>query len=136
MLTFVQIRRRLRGLLLDLDGELWSALLAELDPPAKFPKPETVHDLCFRDAKALAGYVPDLRAVMRGVSPKALAGEELEAFQALKALFNFSARLPTLLLSLPDYRETAGLIDLYNGYRQVLKELDDYLQLTSAGAAS
>jgi hypothetical protein len=134
MLTFARLDRRLRGLLADLDGELWDALLEELKPP-KFPNPEAIQDMCFRDAKALAGYVPDLRAVMRGVSPKDLNPAELEALMALKGLFRLTARLPLLLLSLPEHQKTEGLIELHNGYRQTLREIDDYLALIPAGAA-
>ncbi|MDR3134737.1 MAG: hypothetical protein LBU69_01435, partial [Deltaproteobacteria bacterium] len=65
MLTFSQLEKRLRLLMEDLDGEYWPSLLEQLNPPESFPKPETVHDLCFRDSKALAGYIPDLRAIMR-----------------------------------------------------------------------
>ncbi|MDR1487005.1 MAG: hypothetical protein LBT62_03265 [Deltaproteobacteria bacterium] len=130
MLTFQQLDKRIKGLIEDLDGDLWRTILAELNPPDEFPKAQSVHDLCFRDAKALAGYVPDLRAIMKAASPKSLSPQELEALKSLKGLFNFSARLPVMLLTLQDYKDHQNLIDVYNGYRQTLKEIDDYLLLT------
>lgn len=129
MLTFAQLQSRLSGLMEDLDGEVWTSLLERLNPPDEMPRPETVHDMCFRDAKALVGYVPDLRAVIKSRSPKTLSPEELAALHAVRGVLNFSARIPVLLLSLPDYRGHQALIDLYNGYRSTLKEIDDYLAL-------
>ncbi|MDR0622206.1 MAG: hypothetical protein LBJ61_10070 [Deltaproteobacteria bacterium] len=133
MLTFSKIEKRLRLLLEDLDGEFWTNLLERLNPPENFPKTETVHDLCFRDAKALAGYVPDLRAVMRNNLPKDLPEEEVAALRAVRGLLNFSARIPVLILYYPDYRENENLINVYNGYRQTLRELDDYLARATNG---
>ncbi|MDR1678042.1 MAG: hypothetical protein LBS44_06595 [Deltaproteobacteria bacterium] len=129
MLTFSQLNKRLDILLEDLDGEFWTALLEELNPPEKFPRSEMVHDLCFRDAKALAGYIPDLRAVMRRTPPNDLAPEELTALKSIRGILNFSARIPVLILFHPDYHENENLINVYNGYRQTLKELDAYLAL-------
>jgi hypothetical protein len=131
MLSFSQIDKRIKGLMEDLDGDLWRTILEELNPPTSFPKPETVHDLCFRDSKALAGYVPDLKAIMKANSPKSLSPEEIAALRSLKGIFNFSARLPVIILSLGDYRDNQNLIDVYNGYRQTLKDIDDYLALTA-----
>jgi hypothetical protein len=133
MMTFAQLDRRLRVLLEDLDGDFWPALLEELDPPRSYPKSEAVHDLCFRDAKALAGYVPDLRAIMRRTPARGLSGEDLAALGSIRGLLNFSARLPVLILSHPDYLGNANLIDVYNGYRQTLREVDEYLALAAAG---
>jgi hypothetical protein len=129
MLTFSQLESRLTGLMEDLDGELWAGLLEGLNPTDGFPNPDTVHEMCFRDAKAVAGYVPDLRAVMKANSPKGLPPAEAAALRGLKGLLNFAARLPVILLSMPDYHGNQNLIDLYNGYRQTLKELDEYLAL-------
>ncbi|MDR2367152.1 MAG: hypothetical protein LBF58_03440 [Deltaproteobacteria bacterium] len=134
MLTFEKIEKRLKLLLEDLDGDFWASILEQLNPPENFPKPETVHDLCFRDSKALAGYVPDVRAVMRSIPPKSLPAEELAALRSIRGILNFSARLPVLILYYPDYRENENLINVYNGYRQTLKEMDDYLALAPSGA--
>jgi hypothetical protein len=134
MLTFAQLDKRLRSLLEDLDGDFWPALLEELDPPRSRPKSETVHDLCFRDAKALAGYVPDLRAIMARTPAKGLSGEDLAALASIRGLLNFSARLPVLILAHPDYLENENLIAVYNGYRQTLRELDEYAAFASAGS--
>jgi hypothetical protein len=135
MLTFNKIENRLKMLLEDLDGEFWADLLARLDPPNNLPAPETVHDLCFRDAKALAGYIPDLRAVMRNNSPKNLPEGEIASLRSIRGLLNFSARLPVLILYYPDYRENENLINVHNGYRQTLRELDEYLALTAPAEA-
>jgi hypothetical protein len=113
----------------DLDGELWTSMLERLNPPDELPEPETVHDMCFRDAKALAGYVPDLRSMIKARSAKALPPEEMAALHAIRGILNFSARIPVLLLAMPDYKAHQNLIDLYNGYRSTLKEIDDYLAL-------
>jgi hypothetical protein len=131
MRTFTELLSRLQGLILDLDGEIWEKLLKDLNPPNEIPNPNLIHDMAFRDAKALAGYVPDLRSIIRNTSPKAIKAGELESFKAIFGLFKFSARLPVVLLSLPDYKDTENLINLYNGYRQTLVELEDYLRLAS-----
>ncbi|MDR3203494.1 MAG: hypothetical protein LBV23_01945 [Deltaproteobacteria bacterium] len=130
MLTFVELHQRLIGLLNSLDGDLWNELVAQLEPPERFPKPETIHDLCFRDAKALAGYVPDLRAVMSRSSPHSLSIEEKEALIAVKGILNLAFRLPVLILALDDYRTHENLIELERGYRQTLVEIEGYLALT------
>jgi hypothetical protein len=129
MLTFVQLYSRMIGLLENLDGDLWTGLIAELNPPESFPAPETLHELSFRDAKALAGYIPDLRSIIKSNSPKSLETSELIAVRNLKSLLNLAARLPVILLSMPDYKDNQNLIDVYNGYRQTLKELDEYIAL-------
>jgi hypothetical protein len=127
MLTFNQLEKRLKFLLEDLDGDFWASILEQLNPPGNFPKSETVHDLCFRDSKALAGYIPDLRTIMVKTSPKSLQNEELTSLRSIRGLLNFAARIPVLILLHPDYRDNENLINVYNGYRQTLKELDDYL---------
>jgi hypothetical protein len=129
MLTFAQLNSRLTGLMEDLDGGLWTGLLEDLNPPEGFPKPETVHEMCFRDAKAVAGYIPDLRAIIKANSPKSLPPSEAAALRSLKGLLNFAARLPVIILTMSDYQDNQNLIDLYNGYRQTLKEIDEYLAL-------
>jgi hypothetical protein len=129
MLTFAQLYGRMIGLLENLDGDLWTGLIAELNPPESFPTPETIHELGFRDAKALAGYIPDLRSIIKSNSPKSLETSELIAVRNLKSLLNLAARLPVILLSMPDYKDNQNLIDVYNGYRQTLKELDEYIAL-------
>ncbi|MDR1166655.1 MAG: hypothetical protein LBO66_12470 [Deltaproteobacteria bacterium] len=129
MKTFTELHNRLVGLATRLDGELWDSLVKELDPPRSFPRDSAIQDLAFRDAKALAGYVPDLRHIMRANSAKGLSDQEFSAYQALCGLYNLAARLPTVLLSIPDYRENENLIDLYNGYRQTLAEMSLYLGL-------
>ncbi|MDR2302911.1 MAG: hypothetical protein LBF38_12870 [Deltaproteobacteria bacterium] len=131
MLSFATIEKRLKLLLEDLDGEYWTSILDQLNPPENFPKHELVHDLCFRDSKALAGYIPDLRATMRSSPPKSLPSEEVLALRSLRGLLNFSARLPVLILLFPQYRDNENLINVYNGYRQTLKEIDEYLALTA-----
>ena len=129
MLTFNQLYSRMMGLLEDLDGELWTGLLDRLNPPSDYPPPETVHELCFRDAKALAGYIPDLRALIKAQSPKSLDTLDLISVKKIKGLLNFAARLPAMTLSMPDYKDNQNLIDVYNGYRQTLKELSEYIAL-------
>ncbi|MDR0354191.1 MAG: hypothetical protein LBJ64_00405 [Deltaproteobacteria bacterium] len=131
MLSFRQIDKRLGLLLADMDGDLWTSILAELNPPDGRPRSEMVHDLCFRDAKALAGYIPDLRAVMGRVSPQSLDFDELAAFKSIRGLLNFAARIPILILYHPDYTDNQNLISFYNGFRQTLKEVDEYLALAA-----
>ncbi|MDR1608726.1 MAG: hypothetical protein LBT38_10025 [Deltaproteobacteria bacterium] len=129
MLTFPQLQRRLNGLLADLDGDLWADILAQVNPPDKIEKPAAIHDLLFRDAKALAGYGPDLRAIMAKTAPQSLTPPELEAFINIRGLYHLLARLPVSLLTIPDYAAHEQLVDLYNGYRQILVEVDAYLTL-------
>jgi hypothetical protein len=129
MLTFSQVHNRMAGLLEDLDGEVWADILASLNPPEAFPSPESVHELCFRDVKALAGYIPDLRAAIKARSAKSLEASELAALKSVKSLLNFAARLPAVMLTMPDYKDNQNLIDVFNGYRQTLKDLDEYIAL-------
>ncbi|MDR2352799.1 MAG: hypothetical protein LBF22_06465 [Deltaproteobacteria bacterium] len=133
MKTFSELWQRLAGLTTHLDGELWDNILKELNPPNEFPRDSLIQDLCFRDSKALAGYVPDLRHVMQKNSPKTLPKEEFRAFEHIHGLYNLTARLPVLLLSIQDYKTTEPLIDVYNGYRQILLELNEYLALAREG---
>ncbi|MDR2459516.1 MAG: hypothetical protein LBE38_01845 [Deltaproteobacteria bacterium] len=129
MKNFSELYLRLLGLVTRLDGDLWDSIIKELNPPKQYPKDAAIQDLAFRDSKALAGYVPDLRKIMRDTSPTSLAPEEFKAFASIFSLFNLSARLPVLLLSIGDYKETESLIDVYNGYRQLMVELNNYLSL-------
>jgi hypothetical protein len=132
MLTFPDLSRRLNSLLADLDGDFWLDILQKVNPP-KEPGPiGAIHDLIFRDAKALAGYAPDLRATVRARPPKELSPEELAALTAIRGLFHLMARLPVVLLTIPDHLNNDKLIDLYNGYRQILTELDEYLASAQA----
>ncbi|MDR1081327.1 MAG: hypothetical protein LBQ79_10305 [Deltaproteobacteria bacterium] len=134
MKTFAELHRRLIGLVSGLDGEVWDKLLASLNPPGEIPRDSLIQDLAFRDAKALGGYVPDLRNVMKGTSPKSLSPEEYQAFCGIAALYNLAARLPVTLLSIPDYAANENLIELYNGYRQTLSEIFAYLAMAEEQA--
>ncbi|MDR1576727.1 MAG: hypothetical protein LBT86_00655 [Deltaproteobacteria bacterium] len=132
MLTLPDLARRLKGLIADLDGDLWTSILQQVNPPASVANPAAIHDLAFRDAKALTGYAPDLRAIIKKTAPKSLTAEELAALIAIRGLYHLMARLPVLLLTIPEHLTNDKLIDLYNGYRQILVELDDYLALAKA----
>jgi hypothetical protein len=129
MLTFPELERRLKNLLADLDGDLWLDILRRVNPPDEPGPTNSIHDLAFRDAKALAGYAPDLRAIIRATSPKSLSPEEISALAAIRGLYHLVARLPVVLLTIPDHLTNVKLIELYNGYRQILAELDEYLAL-------
>jgi hypothetical protein len=133
MLSFPQLERRILGLMADLDGELWSQILQEVNPPQSLGPVNAIHDLVFRDAKALAGYVPDIRAIIRKTSPKSLNHEEVQALISIRGFFNLLARFPVVLLTIPDHLDNEKLIDLYNGFRQIIVELDEYLALAKAG---
>ncbi|MDR0547953.1 MAG: hypothetical protein LBI10_00850 [Deltaproteobacteria bacterium] len=132
MLTFPDLLRRLNSLIADLDGNLWLDILQKVNPPKEAGPINSIHDLAFRDAKALAGYGPDLRAIIKSKSPKDLSAEELLALTNIRGLYHLLARLPVVLLTIPDHLTNDKLIDLYNGYRQILVELDEYLALTKA----
>ncbi|MDR2352037.1 MAG: hypothetical protein LBF22_02550 [Deltaproteobacteria bacterium] len=131
MKTFSELLIRLAGLSANLDGELWDSILSNLNPPEGYPNPAEIQDLAFRDAKAFTGYVPDLRNIMKKNAPSELSATELQNFRAILGFYNLSARLPVLLLSIPDHKETEQLIDLYNGFRQILLELNEYHKLAS-----
>ncbi|MDR1296982.1 MAG: hypothetical protein LBO05_06345 [Deltaproteobacteria bacterium] len=134
MLTLPQLDKRLQLLLVDLDGDFWTDMLDQLDPPEKTPPSARVHDLCFRDSKALAGYIPDLRTILRETSPRRLSAEDMAALKSIRGLLNFSARLPVLILSHPDYGRNENLINVYNGYKQTLREINAYLAIAEAPA--
>jgi hypothetical protein len=131
MKSYSQLLARLAGLSAHLDGELWDKLLTLLDPPKAYGSPSECQDMAFRDAKALAGYVPDLRNLMAKTSPKELAPEELQSLTAIWGFYQLAARLPVLLLSLEEHKANEQLIDLYNGFRQILLELKEYHSLAS-----
>jgi hypothetical protein len=136
MKTFSELHRRLIGLASGLDGEVWDRLLASLNPPGEIPSASHIQDLAFRDAKALGGYVPDLRKVMQATSPKSLDAGEYRAFCGIAAMYNLAARLPVVLLSVPEHRDDANLVEMYNAYRQTLAEIYAYLAMAEEAAAS
>jgi hypothetical protein len=120
------------GLIADLDGDLWAQILQEVNPPKSLGPVGAIHDLIFRDAKALAGYVPDIRAIIRKTSAKDLSQAEVASLIVIRGYFNLLARFPVVLLTIPEHGDNEKLIDLYNGFRQILVELDEYLALTKA----
>ena len=134
MQTFSELNHRLSGLSSHLDGELWDSLISGLDPPQTYAPATAAEEMAFRDAKALAGYVPDLRHIMSKHNPTKLDPAERRALDSVYGFYNLAARIPVLLLSMELYRDTEQLIDLYNGFRQVLVELKRYRNLSIKSA--
>ncbi|MDR2340079.1 MAG: hypothetical protein LBF40_08105 [Deltaproteobacteria bacterium] len=126
MKTFSELLSRLSGLCSHMDGELWDRLLSELNPPASYPPPSGPQDLAFRDVLALSGYAPDLRRLLEKNPPKGLDPSEKAAFIAVMGYYSLAARIPVLLLGIDEHKGSNQLMDLWNGFRQLLAELAEY----------
>ena len=127
MKTFAQLQTRLQNLLAGLDGDLWRAMMAAINPPTALQPEQEALDMIFRDSKAFGGYIPDLMAVMRRNIPQELSGEEIQALKGLTGLIQLFLRLLLLILLVPRYHDHEDLITTFNGYRQTLVFAEDYL---------
>ncbi|MDR2200475.1 MAG: hypothetical protein LBR53_13695 [Deltaproteobacteria bacterium] len=135
MKTFSELFLRLSGLAGHLGGGLWEDVLSRLNPPESAPADGEIQEMAFRDAKAMAGYVPDLRRILASNPPGGLGPEERLAFGAVYGFYNLTARIPVVLLTIEDHRKTEQLVELYNGFRQVLLELKEYGRVVAEKAS-
>lgn len=127
MKTFVEIQNRLAVLGSSLDGDFWRDMLNEIKPPSKLPEEQKVLDMAFRDSKAFSGYIPDMMAVMRKHLPAELPASEVMALRGIFSYVQLITRILLLLLLVPRYNDHEDLIATFNGYRQTIVFIEDYL---------
>ncbi len=127
MKNFVELEARLRNLLAGLDGDLWRQMMHDIKPPAALPDEQQALDMVFRDAKAFGGYIPDLMALMRKHLPGELPEREILALGSLLGNIQLLTRMLLLILLVPRYHDHEDLIATFNGYRQTLIFVEDYL---------
>jgi hypothetical protein len=127
MNTFAEIQIRTQNLLAELDGDLWRNMMRAVKPPRTLPGEQDLLDLVFRDAKAFGGYIPDMMAIMRKNLPAELAAGEIQALKGLLGLVQLFTRILLMILLIPRYHDHEDLITTFNGYRQTVVFLEDYL---------
>lgn len=129
MKTFVELNNRLASLLSGLDGDLWRNMMAETAPPDKLPEEQALLDMVFRDSKAFGGYIPDLMSVMRKHVATELTPDEIMALKGVQGNIQLLTRILLMILIIPRYNDHEDLITTFNGYRQTLVFVEDYLAL-------
>lgn len=127
MKSFAELSNRLAILVSSLDGELWRNMLTEIKPPSKLPEEQAALDMIFRDSKAFSGYIPDIMAVMRKNIASELPAEEIMAVRVILGYAQLITRLLLQILIMPKYNDHEDLIETFNGYRQTLVFIEDYL---------
>lgn len=127
MKNFVELQLRLQNLLAGLDGDLWRQIVAEVQPPDKLPEEQGMLDMVFRDAKAFSGYIPDMMAIMRKNVPDELGPEDIQALKGILGCIQLITRMLLMILLVPRYHDHEDLITTFNGYRQSLVFVEDYL---------
>lgn len=127
MKNFAELLIRLQNLLAGLDGDLWRQMMAGVEPPQKLPGEQDVLDMVFRDAKAFSGYIPDMMAIMRKNVPAELSPEEVQALKGIMGGIQLITRMLLMILLVPKYNDHEDLITTFNGYRQSLIFVEDYL---------
>ena len=128
MKTFAELEVRLQHLLVGLDGEFWTKILYEIDPPKNIPGDQAILDMVFRDCKAVSGYIPDLMALMRKHVPQELADRDIKSLTAITGIIQIMTRILLMILLVPRYNDHEDLITTFNGYRQTLVFVGDYLK--------
>lgn len=127
MKTFAELNKRLAVLTSGLDGDFWREMLAGVNPPKKFPEEQAFLDMVFRDSKAIGGYIPDVMAVMRKHLPSEISGEEILALGGILGYIQLVSRMLLMILMMPRYNDHDDLINTFNGYRQTLVFIEEYL---------
>lgn len=127
MKNFVELHLRLQNLLAGLDGDLWRKMVTEVEPPENLPEEQGVLDMVFRDAKAYSGYIPDMMSLMRKNIPAELGPEDLQALKGILGGIQLFTRILLMILLVPRYHDHEDLITTFNGYRQSLVFVEDYL---------
>lgn len=127
MKNFVELQTRLQNLLAGLDGDLWRRMMTDVKPPKKLPEEQDLLDMVFRDAKAFSGYIPDMMTIMRMNIPAELDQGEIQALKGILGGLQLITRLLLMILIVPRYNDHEDLITTFNGYRQSLSFVEDYL---------
>ncbi len=127
MQNFRSLSNRLVNLLAGLDGDFWREMMTAVNPPKKLPPEQKMLDMVFRDAKAFSGYIPDMLAIMRRTAPSELEADEVMALRTLLGSIQLFTRILLMILLLPEYHDHDDLITTFNGYRQTLTFVEEYL---------
>ena len=127
MKRFTELEFRLQNLLSGLDGDLWRTMMAEVNPPKHVAEEQVALDMVYRGAKALGGYIPDLMAIMRKHIPAELEAAEVQALKGILGYVQLMIRLLLLIMLIPRYHDHEDLITTFNGYRQTVVFVEDYL---------
>jgi len=128
MKTFKELENRLQNLFSGLDGDLWRNMMKnDIAPPDKLPDEQEALDMVYRGGKALAGYIPDLMSIMRRSVPDELAEAEVQALKGILGYIQLMIRNLLLILLIPRYHDHEDLITTFNGYRQTIIFVEDYL---------
>ncbi len=127
MKNFVDLQTRLQNLLAGLDGDLWREMMKEIAPPKKLPDEQEALDMVYRGGKALAGYIPDLMTIMRRHVASELDEANIQALKGILGYIQLMTRLLMLILLIPRYHDHEDLITTFNGYRQTIVFVEDYL---------
>ncbi len=130
MKDFLDLETRLQNLLSGLDGDLWRRMMLAIDPPGDLPPEQEVLDMVFRDAKAFSGYIPDMMAIMRRHVPWELDPANRQALKGMLGGIQLFTRILLMILLVPRYHDHEDLITTFNGYRQALLFVEDYLAQT------
>lgn len=133
MKTFSELNLRLQNLLGGLDGDLWRTMMGEINPPNHLPNEQEALDMVYRGGKALGGYIPDLMAIMRRHVPAELPAGEIQAIKGILGYIQLMTRILVLILLIPRYKDHEDLITTFNGYRQTIIFVEDYLDQSAAG---
>ncbi|UQZ88395.1 hypothetical protein C4J81_03895 [Deltaproteobacteria bacterium Smac51] len=127
MKTFTELEIRLSNLLCQLDGDLWRKMMGEINPPKHIAEEQEALDMVYRGSKALGGYIPDLMSIMRKHVPAELAEAEIQALKGILGYIQLMIRSLLLIMLVPRYHDHEDLITTFNGYRQTIIFVEDYL---------
>ncbi len=130
MKTFTELEARLANLISQLDGDLWRTMMADINPPKHVADEQEALDMVYRGGKALCGYIPDLMAIMRKHVPAELPAAELQALKSVLSYIQLMIRSLLLIMLIPRYHDHEDLITTFNGYRQTIVFVEDYLKQT------
>ncbi len=130
MKTFSELEQRLTNLIAQLDGDLWRKMMTEVNPPKYVAPEQEALDMVYRGGKALCGYIPDLMSIMRKHIPAELAAGEVRALKGILSYIQLMTRSLLLIMLIPRYNDHEDLIATFNGYRQTIVFVEDYLRQT------
>jgi hypothetical protein len=102
-------------------------MVNEADPPRFMPDEQEALDMVYRDSKALGGYIPDLMSIMRKNVAGELDAANRQALTGILGHLQLMTRILMMILLLPRYHDHEDLIATFNGYRQTLKFVEEYL---------
>ncbi len=130
MKNFTELEARLQNLISGLDGDLWRKMMAKVNPPKYVAEEQEALDMVYRGSKALCGYIPDLMAIMRKHVPAELPAAEVQSLKGILSYIQLMIRSLLLIMLIPRYHDHEDLITNFNGYRQTIVFVEEYLQQT------